>query len=220
VKQLNTYRSLGATKFATNVATVGSYTQSASNIAQNLGAKPTNATLNSVSSTLGTIAAVAAIIPGGQVVAGILGVAVGVATLLSSVFGGGPATGEQLKTLKNSNDILRGQIRTIDEQTVRINKALQTLQSSLQQNGLAGWKEDLIALSVEQSATPALEQQLADKGRRLQILIETLNVTVTNTYKAITTKNTGQKFILYGLVGLSAVAIMIFGIRKFKKLDV
>jgi chaperonin cofactor prefoldin len=124
-----------------------------------------------------------------------------------------------VRDLRNGNDILRSQIRTIDDQTAKINQALQRLQSVLQQNGLSGGlgdAQELISLQQEQSATEPLKQQLATKGRNLQVLIETFNKIITQTYDAIYGKKRAQSIVLYGLlaVGVGAVIYAIIPNKK------
>lgn len=179
------------------------YLSQANTIAQNLGAKPTNETLNSVSQVAGLVSQLP--IPGVNVVAGVVAVA---AQLLSSVFGGGPSTADQLRDMRTGNDILRSQIKTIDDQTAKINVALQSMQAALRQNGLAGWAEEMISLKFETDATAPLQQQLATKGRNLQVLIEIFNQTIRQTDDAIYGKKRAQNIVFYSLLALGVGSII------------
>lgn len=180
------------------------------NVANKLGAKPTNQTLNEISSIAAQAAGVAAFLgPAGAPIAGALAIVSGAAQVLSSVFGGGPSAADILQESGGQNAALLVQIDAIDKQTDKVTQALAQLKSVLNQNGFKGlrglgsWYDVATAGTINQSITPALAQQLADKGKNLQALIEIFNSTINETYKAIYTKKTGQSIVLASLLVLA-----------------
>jgi hypothetical protein len=179
------------------------------NVANKLGAKPTNQTLNEISSITGQASAIIAATGIGAPIAGALAIVSGAAQVLSSVFAGGPSSAEILQQSGGQNAALLVQIDAIDKQTDKVTQALMQLKSVLNQNGFKGlnglgsWYDVATAGTINQSITPALAQQLADKGKNLQALIEIFNSTINETYKAIYTKKTGQSIVLASLVVLA-----------------
>lgn len=185
--------------------------QQANAIAQTLGIRPTNKTLNKVSEIAGLTKLV--LPPGSAAVAAIVEVS---AQILSSIFRGGPTKIEQLKMLRASNDQLRLQIRTIDDQIGKLNQALESLQFALQKNGLGfnGFLQSkkkvqqMQSFKQEQQATEQLQQMLVDKGRDLQILIELFSASIQSTYDSIYGKTSAQNILLYSMLAVGVGSLV------------
>lgn len=205
---------------AAKINTASSYAAAASQVSQTLGARPTNKTLN----TVAQIAGIAALIPPPGVFSAAAGAVAVVAQVLSSVFRGGPTVAQQLNSIRQSNDQLRMQIRTIDEQTAKMNEVLETMRAGLQRNGFRGFsglftskkkREQKQTIFNEAQSTEQLQNMLADKGRNLQVLIETFNVSLQNTYDAIYGRQQANNIVFYGLIVLG-LAVGIYGLTNKK----
>lgn len=219
-----TYRPLRGLGDSEDVQSGLQTAQSAANLVSKVqdqtGAKPTNKTLNEVSAVAGTVAAIAAVIPGGQIVAAVAGIVAVAAKVLSGVFGNGAAIEAQVQALRNTNDDLYAQITTIDDQTQKVSLALAQMNEVLKANGfpvatipVSGLGSDL---DSEQAMNKSLQQQLAQKGQRLQTLIDTYTTTVNQVYNAIKLKNLGMKIIFFGLGGLALAGLTWYLVRDIE----
>lgn len=208
--QQNSFESLNGLGDSNAIQTAQSITVLAQNVANKIGAKPTNDTLNAISGIAAQAAGIAAAFgPAGAPIAGILAVVSGAAQVLSSVFAGGPSSAEMLQQTTGQNAALLVQIDAIDKQTDQVTSALVKLKQALNQNGFKGlsgigsWYNEVASSTINQSITPALQDQLAQKGKNLQALIEIFNATITDTYNAIYTKKNGQTLVFAGLLLLA-----------------
>lgn len=203
---------------AATLSTTQSALTLASNVQDQSGQQPTNKTLNDISKVAGTVAGIAAVIPGGQIVAAVAGVVAIAAKVLSGIFGGGPTSEQVLRSLNNSNDDLRAQINTIDSQISKVNDGLKSMYSALQANGfntrqlqgLGDIFSDMQEVSLQQQANVSLQKILAQKGQQLQTLLQTYTSVVQQVSDAVTTKNTGSKVILWSMAGLAALGLGIY----------
>lgn len=213
-----------------DVATALTTTQQALTVASNAqnqtGQKPTNDTLNKISAAAGAVAAVAIYIPppAGPVVSAVAAVVSVAAKVLSGVFGGGPSSAQQLQSLNNTNDDLRAQIATIDDQTAKVKDGLTSMYNALQQNGfkvtplngIGDIFSNVQELQLQSQANSSLREILAQKGQQLQSLLQTY-VTVSQQVAAATaTKSNGRQILLWGMLGLAAIGLGVYTIRELQ----
>lgn len=201
------------------VSTAATAANLVSNVQDQTGAKPTNKTLNEVSTVAYTVAAIAAAIPGGQVVAAVAGIIGVSAKILSGVFGNGAAIEAQVRALRGSNDDLYDQIRTIDDQTQKVNAALSQLNQVLSANGFATapLSGNLASdLEAEQALSTSLQKQLAQKGQKLQALIDTYTITMNQVYKAIQLRTLGRNIIFFSLGALALGGVTWYLVRDIE----
>lgn len=211
---------------------LGDFTTTASNIqagaalvstAQDAaGQRPTNDTLNKISAIAGTAAALTAEFPPAAIVLTIVSIA---AKVLSGVFGGGPTTEQQLRSLNNTNDDLRAQIDTIDSQIAKVSDGLKSMYSALQANGfntsqLNGFGaiyDNLQETQLQAQANSSLQKILAQKGAQLQSLLQTYTSVVQQVDAAINTKTSGSQIILWTLLGLATLGLGAYVIGEIKR---
>jgi hypothetical protein len=220
VNKYHSRRTLGDT--TETLSTVQSGLKLASTAQDASGAQPTNKTLNDISKVSAAIAGtVGVVIPIVGIVAGIVSVA---AKILSGVFGGGPTSEQQLRTLNNTNDDLRDQINTIDSQIAKVNDGLKAMYSALQANGfntsqlngLGDIFSDMQEVQLQTAANASLQKILVQKGQQLQSLLQTYTSVVQQVNDAITTKSSGRQIFLWILLGLATLGLGVYAVRELE----
>lgn len=226
---------LGATTTAT-LTDIQAGVNLVSNVQDKAGTtQTTNKTLDDISKGAATVATIAAIIPGGQVVALVAGIVSVAAKVLSGVFGGGPTTEQQLRSLNNTNDDLRAQIQTIDDQIKKVTDGLNSMLSSLKANGfnvtatvpdpltkigINGMGnvliDSLVEVQTQTQAQAVLQKLLAQKGQQLQQLLQVYTTTVQQVYDALSIKNTGRNIVLWSLGGLALLGLTWYLISELQ----
>ncbi len=180
----------------------------------------------SVGQLAGQVAGIALAVPAiGPVVAVVAGVVAAAAALVDALFGSSEddAYMEQAGQYNQLNVQLRQRITQVDAQTRSVGDALNIMDKSLKEVGLSGiptlmgmgsFAQDQLNAAV--ASNNELQQVLDRKVAELQSLITQFNKAVTDTYNAITGKNTATKVILWSLGIIAGAGATYLIVKKLK----
>lgn len=229
--------SLGA-DFVTSAKSAAGSANAATSLAKTIGgnSKGKQTEVGKVSSTvaasaglvgglLGSAKISAAFGPTGLVISSVLVVVAAAAALVDYLFGSSEddAYMEQAGQYNQLNVQLRQRITQVDAQTRNVGDALKIMDKSLKEVGLSGIPVEVGMGSFAQDQLNAavasnneLQQVLDRKVAGLQSLITQFNKAVTDTYNAITGKNTATKVILWSLGIIAGAGATYLIVKKLK----